>query len=385
MNPTARKHVIHPAPNTGPIDWALSQRQTTDVVLSPGRSTTYGAWWHTAIITGAQLDEYRALIYGGSVIGSGPDCVLALAAFAAARMVRDVPASYFELLRTNATRHDGYTIDARTDIPVKALHVHGSGARISGMRVVDVWGDRQVLEGEGFGILVGAEYDGVNAGLTTEIGGAVIERCRVTIQPGAYACGIYPGFAPAARALDPIGQTVLPSLVRDCEVVCRSSFGTRGHCGFGLNHRTRFERCSVSGLARPFFSDTGSGADCSIHRCHADGATVALELRGSVVSDFRERYTVTDSTFVLDGAEGAGYVAALVLADDTATKECRFGDVVFEGCRFVNASPFTGHVGSSTARKVTGPVVFKGCTFAGRWDRAQADAAGWITVDCRGL
>lgn len=384
---TERRHTIHPAPYTGSIDWALNQRATADVVLSPGSSCTNGAWWFTSESTGNRVDEFRALVWGGSVSGSGPECTLMFSAYPT-RVVNGVNASYFELFRTNATRHAGYTIDARPNLPVlpvKALHVHGSGASISDVTVRYVNGDRKVLEGEGFGILVSAQYTGQHAGMTAEIGGATIERCRVEVNAGAYACGIYPGFAPEARAVDPIGQTVLPSVVRDCAVVCRGGFGARGHCGFGLNHRTRFERCTSSGLNRPFFSDTGSGADCVIEQCHADGATVALELRGSVVSDYRLRYDVRDSTFVLDGAEGAGYVAALVMADDTATKECRFGDIVFEGCRFVNASPFVGHVGSSTARKVTGPTVFKGCTFTGKWDRAQADAAGWVLTDCRGI
>lgn len=392
---TERRHTIHPAPYTGSIDWALNQRATADVVLSPGLSATDGAWWFTAASTGNRVDEFRALIYGGSVSGSGPECVLGFSAYPT-RIVNGVNASYFELFRTNATRHSNYSIDARSTpefqrhrdsavLPVKALHVHGSGARISDVLVRYVTGDRKVLEGEGFGILVGAQYTGQYAAMTAEIGGATIERCRVEVNSGAYACGIYPGFAPELVPSNFIDQTVLPSVVRDCVVVCRGGFSARGHCGFGLNHRTRFERCTSSGLNRPFFSDTGSGADCVIEQCYADGASVALELRGSVVSDYRQRYDIRDSTFVLDGASGAGYVAGLVMADDTATKECRFGDIVFEGCRFVNASPFVGHVGSSTARKVTGPTVFKGCTFAGKWDRAQADAAGWVLTDCRGI
>jgi len=292
----------------------------------------------------------------------------------------EVPCTYVHLL-TAGSRVDpsadiavsSLELDAKIlSYPVKALWILGAATLVEDVRVVGLWGSRSVTEGEAFGILLN------NAPMNKVDGGVKIKSCQVEAVPGSYACAIYPGIESRA------GKTLNASSVENCRVVCPSTPATRSHCGYGLNSLTTFENCVSHGFARGFFSDTGCGGQVSILNCTITGCHVGFELRSSLPEWDRRGLFVDNCTVVCDGSQ-AGWVAGVVLADDSPdsqTDKPIIDGVVVKNSTFYNTSSDVGHVGSSKGSRIA-PVEFYGCKFNGKWDTAQAKAAGWKFYGCK--
>lgn len=352
---------------SGIVDPFLRSAET-EFVLGGEQYTTRGAWAFPEA-------DYTMLRGRSGIMGAGMRWT-ALSLRDATDEVGGDACTYYHLLtggsRTGAavgTYVDGLTLNACAPKPVKALQIWAAAARVRNVAVVNLSGNRTILEGEGFGILVN------DSPLAEVCGGSIIRDCHVQVVPGAYACGIYLGTVQiGARAL-------LMSEVRDCSVVSPSSPTDRAHCGFGINSRTTIFRCQSHGMARPFFSDTGSGTDAEIRDCFASGCQIGVEFRSSKRSWHRQRLKVVNTTFIFEAGRG-GYVAGVVLADDSQQEDPIMTDMDVTGCVFVNASGQPGHVGSSNGPAFA-PVTFRDCVFRGAWDIKQAQDAGWRFVNTR--
>lgn len=368
MNPITIPH--------GSID-PLLRSYESEFTLCRGEYHTAGAWSY-----GSNLSMLR----GSSALrGSGSRCTV-LRLNSPGEFIGTIPCTYYQLLTGGGhnapavrTEVSGLSIDAAAGKPVKALQIWGTGVSVQDVVVVNVAGRRDVLEGEGFGILVN------NAGPNLIDGGNRIENCVVQVWPGSYACAVYLGTELTRTRYPgvsvPHDRALLWSEVCDTVAVSVTSPENRSHCGFGINSRTRLTRCQSHGFDRAIFSDTGDGIDAEIRAFFASGCSIGVEFRSSTAAWPRRRILVEDSTFIFGGGQG-GYVAGLVLADDApagASARPEMTDIVFRGCRFVNESGQPGHVGSSSGAAIA-PAVFEGCQWIGKWDRKQADAARWQFV-----
>lgn len=246
--------------------------------------------------------------------------------------------------------------------PTVGLHVWGAGARVSRVHVAGIWGSRELpIPNEGFGILVN------NAGLATGFDGdSTVSDCSVSVESGAYANAIYLGVEQRA------GATLRPSRVTDCNVYVID--GGKSHCAFGVNSRTTIQDCTSQGFTRPFFSDTGSGADAVIRRCSAWDVDIAVELQ-TAGSDFRSGLLVQDCHFRFGNPAG-GYVAGAVFVGSVSGVELR--DCVFEATAAAPAYKGSGSgIGCGPVR-VTAATVWSGAS----WQAPQLanGASGWITI-----
>lgn len=345
----------------GEIDGFLRSAET-EFALGANQFTTRGAW--------AFPDADYTMLRGRSgIVGAGVRWTT-LALENTADAVAGSPCTYYHLLtggsRTGGaagTSVEGITLNAGATKPVKALQIWAGAARVQSVRVLNLGGSRAILEGEGFGILV-------NDSPQAEVGGgSLIQNCHVEVVPGAYACGIYLGTVLRGE------RPLLRSEVRRCSVVSPSTAKDRAHCGYGINSRTSIYKCESHGMARAFFSDTGAGTDAEIRDCFVSGCQIGIEFRSSQRSWMRQRLEVSGTTFICEAGSG-GYVAGVVLADDSKGENPVMGDIQLTGCVFVNASGQPGHVGSSNGPAFE-PVTFRDCLFRGAWDVKQAKAAGW--------
>jgi hypothetical protein len=348
--------------------------------LGRGEYVTAGAWAYGTDFT---------MLRGSSVLrGSGSrNTVLRLAN--PGDFIGTIPCTYYQLLTGGGyltpgkrTEVSGLSVDAAAAKPVKAIQVWGTGVQIRDVVVVNLSGRREVLEGEGFGLLVN------NSGPNAIDGGNRIENCLVQVVPGSYVCAVYMGTELTRTRYPgvaiPHDRTLLWSEVRDTVAVSVTNPENRSHCGFGINSRTRLIRCQAHGFDRAIFSDTGDGIDAEIREFYASGCSIGVEFRSNSAAWPRRRILVEDSTFVFGGGKG-GYVAGLVLVDDTpkgTSARAEMSDIVFRGCRFVNESGQPGHVGSSSGAAIA-PAVFEGCQWIGKWDRKQAETARWQFVESR--
>lgn len=362
-------NTIHIRP--GCIDHAI-KGASAEYVLDRGRYYTRGAWdWDD----GSAAPELAMVRHQAVLRGAGP-ARTRIELLNPQTTIIGKAATYYQMLTgggyripTQGTRIEDLHLDAEADRPVKALQIWGSQVQVRNVHVTGLNGARDVLEGEGFGILIN------NSALSRTHGSNVIDSCRVEVEPGAYACAVYMGTDGNLRPEDALAW----SEVADTVAICPSSRESRAHCGFGINARTRITGCQSIGFERAIFSDTGAGDDVVIREFYASGCSIGLELRSSSPDWTRRRILVADSTFVCEGGLG-GYVAGCVLVDEFEGKgqfpAPRLCDVRFERCTFVNASPDPGHCGSAAGRGC-GPVEFTDCRWIGNWDFGQARAAGW--------
>lgn len=356
----------------GFLDQHLKARFAGNYALGCGDYHTKGAWDF------GRDGQWFMLPPGSSVRGCGTSETHLRLSIEARKVVNGQPATYLHLLSSGALDqpcegHDfsDMTLHCLPTVPVKALWAVGTSLSMARVHVEGLWGSRMVTEGEGFGILLN------NCPANASDGGALIVDCRVTAVPGAYCTAIYPGITQRP------GHDILPSYVRECVAVCPSTPDNRAHCAYGLNSFTTFAHCESHGFERAFFSDTGSGDRCAMSHCTATGCTIAVELRSSLPEWHRRGLEVADSTFVFGGSK-SGYVAALVLADDspaTAKERPVFDQIEFKRCSFHNVSGHPGHVGSSTGPNFA-PATFTECKFYGHWLSDQAEKAGWKLVRC---
>lgn len=356
----------------GLIDPVLRAFPGGKFVLGAGAYQSRGAWAFDH-----DRDRWMMAAGAAAIIGRGPRAT-SLRLADPERVVSGRSATYLHLLTAGGRDEAasgieirGLTLECPSGWPTKALQIWGSQVKVEDVVVDGLSGDRSVLEGEGFGILVNPSPD------TAEYGGADITRCVVRVVPGAYACGIYVGI-PTLE-----GLRSLPSTVSHCQVLCSSTPRSRAHCAFGLQGDQTLSHCEAHGFERAIFSDTGSGANACVTDFLASGCSIGLELRASDPAWYRRGVHVQHSQFIFGGGAG-GYVAGVVLADDCPQDGPRpvMSGISVTGCTFVNASTDPGHVGSSTGAAFE-PVVFRDCEFVGRWDDAQARAAGWRFERCR--
>lgn len=354
------------------IDKSLKAFEGASFQLGAGTHWTRGAWDYKLPGREWVMASGNASVVGRSagetvLVNDNPES-----------LVNGVAATYQHLLtagsRTGAA--SGVTIANLTlsplaTHPTKALQVWGREVTIENVRVQNVWGARGVLEGEGFGILVN------NSPGNMVDGSVKVRNCEVDVVPGAYACAFYVG-TPYET-----GRTLETSTLFLCRAVCKSGASNRAHCGFGIQSNQVLDSCSADGFERAIFSDTGAGECVTIRKFVATGCAIGFELRASRPEWHRRLIAVEDSTFVFGQGRG-GYVAAVVLADDTPDGQERpvMEDIEFTGCVFLNASPDPGHVGSSNGPAFK-PVVFSDCCFVGKWDDSQARKAGWKFDACR--
>lgn len=356
----------------GQIDAVLRAFPGGSFVLGAGIYETRGAW-------AFDHDEWRWMMAAGgaSLHGRGARAT-GIRVVNPELSVLGRPATYLHALTVGSRdagasgiRLSGFTLEAPSGWPCKAIQVWGSDVKIDGVVVDGLSGDRSVLEGEGFGILVngapGNAFDG----------DVHVSDCVVRVVPSSYTCGIYVGIPTSG------GRDHLPSTVSHCRVLCSSTPRSRAHCAFGLQGNQTLEHCEAHGCERAIFSDTGSGAHATVTDFLASGCSIGMELRASDPSWYRRDVLVQHSQFVFGGGAG-GYVAGVVLADDCPANGPRpvMSGISVVGCTFVNASTDPGHVGSSNGAAFE-PVVFRDCEFVGRWDDAQARAAGWRFERCR--
>lgn len=357
----------------GSVDPVLRAFET-DFLLAGGEYHTAGAWSY-----GTNFSMLRGM---SSLRGAGSRSTV-LRLLDPGDFIGTIPCTYYQLLTGGGyleagvrTEVSGLCVDAAAGKPVKAVQIWGTGVRIHDVVVVNLSGRRDVLEGEGFGLLVN------NSGPNAIDGGNRIENCFVQVVPGSYVCAVclgtellrtrYPGVA------IPHDRTLVWSEVRDTVAVSVTTPENRSHCGFGINSRTRLVRCEAHGFERAIFSDTGDGIDAEIRDFYASGCSIGVEFRSKFAAWPRRRILIENSTFVFGGGKG-GYVAGLVLVDDAPAQDAarpEMSDIVFRGCRFVNDSSQPGHVGSSSGVAIA-PAVFQGCEWIGKWDRKQAEAARW--------
>lgn len=336
----------------------------TIVRLESGEYETAGYWAH-----------YPDAMLRGGLIGTG-NTILTMPD--PAYMIEGTkPATYYEMLTggrkdysASGLRVEGINLQAQSDKPVKALHLWGDRCTVRNVNVYGVAGDRDVLEGEGFGIMV----NNGAAGLAN--GGNVVEDSYVEMDNG-YVCGIYVGITHD-------GHYPAASYVRRC---CVRNVGANGKnragVGYGINTATVMEDCQVIGAQRAVFSDTGGGTDAIVRRLKAVDCSIGVEFRASGPDGTRERILVDDCDFIFAANPGC-YVAGLVLANDAkeGNTVATMRDITFRNCRFFNASGQPGHIGSSQYAADGRQPRFVGCEFRGDWNGDQARAAQWIFTDC---
>lgn len=247
--------------------------------------------------------------------------------------------------------------------PTVGLHIWGAGTRVSRVNVSGVYGSRLLsVPNEGFGIILN------NSGTADGFDGDCrIEDCSVGAVTNAYACAIYLGVEQRA------GSTLRPSRVSGCNTYV--SGGGKSHCGFGVNSRTEILDCTSQGFTRPFFSDTGSGADSTIARCSAWDVDVAVELQ-ALGSDFRSGLVVRDCFFRF-GTPAGGYVAGAVFVG--AVSGVEIIDCVFEGSAAVPSYKGSGNGASCGPVRVSASTAWRGPSV---WQAPQLanGAAAWITI-----
>lgn len=345
-----------------------------DIRLGRGIYTTSGAWGFTG---------YTMLM--GRIFGHGLDTYLRFC-----MPTNSVPgddgitreATYYEMLTGGnqaacfrGIEIRGMFVDASASKPVKVIHTWGADCTVADLHITGIWGDANIQEGEGFGIIVNNGGDPLDPQ-----GGNIIENCTVDARRGSYFCGIYLGVVSE--------RPMKTNYVRRCTVRAVDGQGVRRTgVGFGVNSDTVIEDCQTIDVSRPIFSDTDGGRDTVIRRLRANGCGTAIEFQARTEDDSRRRILVDDCDFV-HGDTGAGFVAGLVLDKLPPPKNAVMpgvpvmNDIVVRNCRFFNESSLPGHIGSSKYAPNGRQPRFQGCTFVGDWNGDQARDAKWVFENC---